>query len=131
MDSSMGVFHLFKIVPIVPNCAKHHIFSECSRHWSTKITLLHHIGLTHQLRARAKERERERRRNSGNNITPGLIPRAVRRNERTSERVVAELENCKRASVLSNDHLRQQMTVQMRIYDPIKHLWCNYLRKPL
>ena len=62
---------------------------------TTKIHLIHHIGLTHQLRARAKERERERRRNSGNNITPGLIPRAVRRNERTSERVVAELENCK------------------------------------
>jgi len=65
-------------------------------------------GLTHQLRARAKERERERRRSGSNALSPGLIPRVVRRNERASERAVAELENC----VLSLDSPSYQLPVE-------------------
>lgn len=47
------------------------------------------------MRARAKERDRDRRRSSGNNLTSGMVPRIVRRNERVTERTAAELESCK------------------------------------
>lgn len=46
------------------------------------------LGLSHQLRNRAKERERERRRNSGANLPTGMVPRVVRRNDRS------DVENC-------------------------------------
>ncbi|XP_066917257.1 E3 ubiquitin-protein ligase UBR5-like isoform X2 [Clytia hemisphaerica] len=51
-------------------------------------------GLSQQLRSRAKERERERRRSSGTNLPSGMVPRVVRRNERSSERTANEIENC-------------------------------------
>jgi hypothetical protein len=51
------------------------------------------LGLSHQLRNRAKERERERRRSSGANLPSGMVPRVVRRNESISERTLNEIEN--------------------------------------